>query len=569
MASVAAAGSGRQQMLQLNGRLAAYLDAVRRLQEANGELEEKVRALAARKVVTRHALRAHDPRLTPVREQLTELIRENGRITLAIESAKLAAEDFRLRYESELSMRQMAESDLLSLKVLKRQYEATTRGTLVRDHKALTEEKIALQKNHEEEITSLRKLIASRTTKVDVKATEAVSLAQAMTDIRSAYETMIQRSCSEVEDWYQKQVELKQTGSVVPQGSPRTAALTQGQKQSLTLRVELEALLMLRANLEQRLLEVQREYQGKLHSLSQAAVKLEGELAGLRKNVLQQGIDYQVLLSTKVQLEHEILSYKALLEGASIETRPISSSVTSIKLSANERISDTSPLMPSPHALSSSSSSTVEVRQTTDLEGSPDKMMLLHGNSSNCPDEGSADTAGPTDVRSRSPEVLPVSSGLTAEARGEATLESSLVVETSSSEDPSCIEAALDCGDSVFTSVIMSVESEGSLDFLSSAELMGPVSESMLLSLEDTMEGSGAVSGDMMTTEGLVTSRCTVNSGDVLGTGTSDGLVLSAGVLTEGGSLSSSSVLSSSSSQGSSDRGRLLRQSVCEIHTIT
>uniref|UniRef100_A0AAY3ZVM1 IF rod domain-containing protein n=1 Tax=Denticeps clupeoides TaxID=299321 RepID=A0AAY3ZVM1_9TELE len=455
MASVAAAGSGRQQMLQLNGRLAAYLDAVRRLQEANGELEEKVRALAARKVVTRHALRAHDPRLTPVREQLTELIRENGRITLAIESAKLAAEDFRLRYESELSMRQMAESDLLSLKVLKRQYEATTRGTLVRDHKALTEEKIALQKNHEEEITSLRKLIASRTTKVDVKATEAVSLAQAMTDIRSAYETMIQRSCSEVEDWYQKQVELKQTGSVVPQGSPRTAALTQGQKQSLTLRVELEALLMLRANLEQRLLEVQREYQGKLHSLSQAAVKLEGELAGLRKNVLQQGIDYQVLLSTKVQLEHEILSYKALLEGASIETRPISSSVTSIKLSANERISDTSPLMPSPHALSSSSSSTVEVRQTTDLEGSPDKMMLLHGNSSNCPDEGSADTAGPTDVRSRSPEVLPVSSGLTAEARGEATLESSLVVETSSSEDPSCIEAALDCGDSVFTSVII------------------------------------------------------------------------------------------------------------------
>ncbi|KAL0202274.1 hypothetical protein M9458_000292, partial [Cirrhinus mrigala] len=71
-----------------------------------------------------------------------------------------------------------------------------------------------------------------------------------------------------------------------------------------------------KANLEQRLVEIQAQYQAQLFSLVQLAGGLEGELASVRESALQQSRDYQVLLSTKVQLEREISTYKALLEGA-------------------------------------------------------------------------------------------------------------------------------------------------------------------------------------------------------------------------------------------------------------
>lgn len=71
-----------------------------------------------------------------------------------------------------------------------------------------------------------------------------------------------------------------------------------------------------KANLEQRLVEVQAQYQAQIFSLSQLAGGLEGELTSVRESAMQQSRDYQLLLSTKVQLEREIGTYKALLEGA-------------------------------------------------------------------------------------------------------------------------------------------------------------------------------------------------------------------------------------------------------------
>lgn len=71
-----------------------------------------------------------------------------------------------------------------------------------------------------------------------------------------------------------------------------------------------------KGNLEQRLVEIQSQYQAQLFSLAQLAGGLEGELASVRESALQQSRAYQLLLSTKVQLEREISTYKALIEGA-------------------------------------------------------------------------------------------------------------------------------------------------------------------------------------------------------------------------------------------------------------
>lgn len=63
-------------------------------------------------------------------------------------------------------------------------------------------------------------------------------------------------------------------------------------------------------------MDIQGQKQIQLLSLSRLVGGLEGELASVREGALQQARDYQQLLSTKVQLEREIATYKSLLEFA-------------------------------------------------------------------------------------------------------------------------------------------------------------------------------------------------------------------------------------------------------------
>lgn len=76
------------------------------------------------------------------------------------------------------------------------------------------------------------------------------------------------------------------------------------------------AVLVQKGSVAQRLVELQAQYQAQIFSLSQLAGGLQGELSSVRESAMQQSHDYQLLLSTKVQLEREISTYKALLEGA-------------------------------------------------------------------------------------------------------------------------------------------------------------------------------------------------------------------------------------------------------------
>ncbi|XP_036413696.1 keratin, type I cytoskeletal 19 [Colossoma macropomum] len=300
----------------LNDRLAIYLNKVKKLETANRELEEKLRGFQANKVQVTYDMQAYQDQLQPLREQFTDILRESTRLALTIDNIKLAADNFRTKYENEHAMRQVVESDVAALKALKKEYDLAIAG-LTQEYQLLVKDRDTLKRTHEQEVLSLRGQMTGTLT-VNVQVENTVDLSNRLADLRAEYETVVERNRKEIESWYtskmaSKDKEIIKVTDVTVAGSTEIAT---SRGQILNLQTELDALLLQKTYQEQRLVDVQGQKQVQLLALSRLAGGLEAELASVRDNALHQAREYQLLLSTKVQLEKEIATYKTLLEGA-------------------------------------------------------------------------------------------------------------------------------------------------------------------------------------------------------------------------------------------------------------
>ncbi|KAI4896318.1 hypothetical protein NFI96_027691 [Prochilodus magdalenae] len=299
----------------LNDRLASYLDKVKKLETANRELEEKLRAFQANKVQITFDMQAYQTQLQPLRDQLTDLLKESSRLAITFDNAKLAADNFRIKYENELTVRRTVESDIAVLKALKKEYEPTT-AALKQEYELLLKERDTLQSTHEQEVLSLRGQMTGTLT-VNVQAENTVDLSQRLEELRAEYEVIVDRNRKEMESWYTAKMAVKDNKIVHDTDATLTfrTELTESRRQTLTLQTELDGLLLQKTYQEKRLVDTQGQKQAQLLALSRLASGLENELASVRESALQQAEEYQLLLSTKVQLEKEIATYKTLLEG--------------------------------------------------------------------------------------------------------------------------------------------------------------------------------------------------------------------------------------------------------------
>uniref|UniRef100_A0A674IRW6 Keratin 19 n=1 Tax=Terrapene triunguis TaxID=2587831 RepID=A0A674IRW6_9SAUR len=137
-------------MQNLNDRLAAYLETVRSLEEANGQLERQIREVYAKRALAGcQDLSGYFSTIAELRSQIQAASTSNAQLILQIDNATLAADDFRVKFESELAIRRGGESDVAGLrKVLD---ELTlSRASLQEEMGSLQEELAQLQKNHGE-----------------------------------------------------------------------------------------------------------------------------------------------------------------------------------------------------------------------------------------------------------------------------------------------------------------------------------------------------------------------------------------------------------------------------------
>ncbi|XP_028313683.1 keratin, type 1, gene c5 isoform X2 [Gouania willdenowi] len=325
VSGLALGASEKETMQCLNDRLANYLNKVRSLEKSNAELEVKIKQLMMERSPKGHDVEGMMAQAHAIGQEVRKKTLENARIMLEIDNAKLAADDFRVKWETEATLCQSVERDCQALRRAKSDHDqiiATLRGDL----DSLKEELYFLKKNHDEEMNVLKSRFANEPVNVEVDAARGPDLGVIMAELRVQYEGIARKNKEEAETWYLKKLEGIQSEVKESNEALRCAQgeLSERRRFMQALEVELDSLRKQVGVLEGNLGETGHKYSVEMDRLQATLTQLEEELSQLRLDMQRHKTDYEQLLRIKQNLEMEIATYRRLLEGEEMvkETPP-------------------------------------------------------------------------------------------------------------------------------------------------------------------------------------------------------------------------------------------------------
>ncbi|XP_074835413.1 keratin, type I cytoskeletal 14 isoform X6 [Carettochelys insculpta] len=306
----------KETMQNLNDRLATYLDKVRALEEANTDLEIKIREWYKKQGPGPD--RDYSPYYKTIEDLRSKILAatvDNANILLQIDNARLTADDFRTKFETELALRMSVEADINGLRRVLDEL-TLARADLEMQIENLKEELAYLKKNHEEEMNILRSQLGGEIT-VEMDAAPGVDLTKILADMREQYESLAEKNRKEAEQWfYTKTEELnREVAMNTEQLQSGKSEITELRRTVQGLEIELQSQLSMKAALEGTLAETEARYGTQLAQLQAMITSVEEQLAELRCDMERQNHEYKILVDVKTRLEQEIATYRRLLEG--------------------------------------------------------------------------------------------------------------------------------------------------------------------------------------------------------------------------------------------------------------
>ncbi|XP_058496192.1 keratin 98 [Solea solea] len=317
-------------MQNLNDRLATYLEKVHTLEKENERLDKQIRDWYQSRTIIAHDYTKYFAIIEDLKDKIRISSRMNAKTVLDIDNAKLAADDFRMKYENELAMRLAVEADIAGLKKLLDDMNLI-RMDLESQYEGLKDELIMLKRNHEEEMILLRNQTGAQVN-VSVDASPSVDLNQAMSEIREHYEGMIGKNRRDLESWYQTKIASVEQ-EVLTSTETLVTSHTEIKELKSTiqrLQIDLQSHISMKASLENTLAETQARYAAQLASLQDIVITLEAQLSQLHASIASNKQEYDMLLDLKTRLELEIAEYRRLLDGEDDSTKQVVTKVITV-----------------------------------------------------------------------------------------------------------------------------------------------------------------------------------------------------------------------------------------------
>ncbi|XP_068120659.1 keratin, type I cytoskeletal 47 kDa-like [Hyperolius riggenbachi] len=314
----------KQTMQNLNDRLASYLDKVRQLEEANAELERKIKEFYEK-------LRGQDNEqgktkdyskyfatIEELKQSIVAATNDNAALVLHIDNARLAADDFKMKYENELALVRSVEADINGLRKVQDELNFT-KSDLQNQLTALIEELAQIKQNYEEESKGSQGTQMGDVN-VEMNAAPGIDLMKLLNDMRQQYEAMAEKNRKDAEDNFKKMSEgLKNEISVGAQEvSTSKSEISELKKALQALEIELQSLLAMKKSLEDNLQETEGQFCMQLAKLQAQISAVEEQLSQIRGDTECQTAEYEELLDIKTKLEAEIETYRKLLDGESL-----------------------------------------------------------------------------------------------------------------------------------------------------------------------------------------------------------------------------------------------------------
>uniref|UniRef100_A0A8C0DQQ6 Keratin 32 n=1 Tax=Balaenoptera musculus TaxID=9771 RepID=A0A8C0DQQ6_BALMU len=300
-------GNEKETMQFLSNHLASYLERVQRLERDNAQLETP--ALGLLVLLTWVLFPSSCPGPTPsvcCGPQVLYTKAENARMIVNVDNAKLAADDFRTKYEMELATRQLVEADASSLR-------------RVLDELTLCKADLEMQ-NHEE----VRPELGDRLN-VEVDAATPVDLNRVLEEMWCQYGALVENNRRDAEGWFTRTEELNQQGATSSERLQSYQSDISDLRRTVnTLEIELQAQHSLRDSLENTLAETEAHYSSQLAQMQCLITSLEVQLADIHCDLQRQNQEYKVLLDVRAWLEFEINAYRGLLENDDCNWAPFS-----------------------------------------------------------------------------------------------------------------------------------------------------------------------------------------------------------------------------------------------------
>ncbi|XP_054897663.1 keratin 97 [Poeciliopsis prolifica] len=307
-------------MQNLNDRLAAYLEKVRSLESANLQLETQIREWYQKKTPTTRDYSKYEAIIEDLRNKIRVATLSNCELMLQIDNTKLAAEDFKVKFDNELAMRTSVETDISGLRRVLDEL-TMTRADLEMQVEGLKEELIFMKKNHKEEMEGLRCSMQSSSVNVEVDAKPQEDLSRVMEEMRSQYENVVEKNRREMEVWYKEKFDelSKKMATSTETIEVSRSEINDLKRRLQALQIELQSELSLKCSLEGELTETESRYSFKLRSLQEMVDHLQAEISNMKTDIERQASEYRLLLDIKTRLELEIAEYRRLLDGEDVK----------------------------------------------------------------------------------------------------------------------------------------------------------------------------------------------------------------------------------------------------------